>query len=66
MTVVRAGVLRLLATLPDARVAEAETAQEALALFKAKRFDMYVLDIDPEGTSTASALAPAADPSGRR
>jgi DNA-binding NarL/FixJ family response regulator len=54
--VVRSGVLRLLATLPNAKVAEAETAQEALALFKARAFDVYVLDINLKDSSGLELL----------
>lgn len=44
--VVREGVLRLLAALPDAEVTGVESAQEALVRFKAQAYDVYVLDIN--------------------
>ncbi len=54
--VVREGVLRLLAALPDAEVTGVESAQEALARFKAQPYDVYVLDINLKDSSGLELL----------
>ncbi|MCQ8783153.1 response regulator transcription factor [Mangrovibrevibacter kandeliae] len=54
--VVRDGIRRLVAELPDVQTAMAETPGEALAAFRAHRPDVTILDINLKGGSGLDAL----------
>jgi two-component system, NarL family, invasion response regulator UvrY len=54
--VVRQGVHRLLAALPNAALFEAATAHEALALARKERPEVVILDINLEGASGLELL----------
>ena len=47
--IVRSGLRRLFATLPDARISEAATGREALALVRSERPELIVLDLNLPG-----------------
>lgn len=47
--IVRGGLRRLLATLPEAEVVEAATGRDALALFREARPDLVILDLNLPG-----------------
>lgn len=53
---VRQGVRRILAAIPDARIFEAATNHEALALFRKYELDVIVLDISLAGASGLELL----------
>jgi two-component system, NarL family, invasion response regulator UvrY len=54
--VVREGARRLLSEMPDATVFEASSARDALALFKAKRPDLVLLDLNLPNSSGLELL----------
>jgi two-component system invasion response regulator UvrY len=54
--VVRQGVVRLLAAIPDAEFREAETPEEAEARYRERRPDVMVLDINLRGGSGLDLL----------
>lgn len=54
--VVREGAARLLSALPGAEISEAETPEEAIALYRERRPDVLVLDINLRGGSGLDAL----------
>lgn len=54
--VVRQGIQRLLSSLVGARISEAGTSHEALAIFRAERSDVVVLDINLGGGSGLELL----------
>lgn len=54
--IVREGVARLLAAIDPVEIVEAESSQEALALFRRERPDVVVLDINLKGGSGLELL----------
>ena len=55
-TVVREGVLRLLSISVDATVLEAKTGREALAVFRAEKPEMVILDLNLPGSGGLDLL----------
>jgi len=54
--IVRAGLRRLLATEPGSEICEAADAKQALTLFKERRPDLVVLDLNLPGISGLEAI----------
>ncbi len=54
--IVREGVRRLLADIPDARISEADNGTTALAMFKKDRPDVVLLDLNLEGIAGLELL----------
>jgi len=55
--IVRAGLRRLLAAIPEIEVCEAASGKEALSIFRARRPDLVVLDLNLPGLGGIEVIA---------